>query len=713
MANTDELATTAQGIIDECKQRFSYGQEAETDNRENAVNDLKFGNGDQWEPYLRDERFSDQRPCLTVNLTDAVVRRVVNACRENRPRIKVHPVGDGADVQTAKLIDGLIRHIENLSGADYAYDCGVESAIRGGWGYIGLDHDYIDEKSFDQELSITAFPNPFMCYADPDSRAPDGSDYKWFLETEKIKRTEYRERFGEIDQEWNFTGKGDQISNWSDKESIRIAKYWRVECIKDELWLVTGSAGSRTFLKSEIDKQLINLAGLTIIKKRPTERKRVMCYLLSPTKILDKTEWPGKWIPRVPVYGRRLDVNGRIELKGMIRDLKDPARMYNYAQTAKTEAYALQPKAPWMGPEGFMNGHEAAWRDANRKPIVGLEYKPTYAENGELLPPPSRQMPPQPNEGFAEWGNSTKTDFLAVAGMPNDPGQDKEGEVVSGIAQQKRQGLSDVSHYDFYDNLTRSQRQLGRIIVDVLRAFYDTQRMQRIIRDDGTPETIQINQKTAEGIRNNLTVGRYDVYVDTGPSYQTKREESAEALLELITGTGKLGEMLATAAADKVLRQLDFADSDAIADRLVALIPAAQAEKQMKDMNPDQLKALVAGLQSKLQEANQQNMALSLELQSKQGIEKMRQDGETQRTLLTERGETERTEKELQVKREDVLTRAHTQTHDTHVKAQTAINVAEINQAGQLLNTHAEAAHNKEAAKELVRAGESAIKKGE
>jgi hypothetical protein len=698
----DALATGEQEIITECQERFGLAQEAETDNREQAVNDLKFGNGDQWEPYLRDERFSDQRPCLTINITDAMVRRVINACRQNRPRIKVHPVGDGADIQTAKLEDGLIRHIENLSGADHAYDCAVESAIRGGQGWIGLDHDFIDEKSFDQELEINAYPNPFMCYADPDSRAPDGSDMQWFIEREKLKRTDYKARFGEIDASWNFTGKGDNISDWSDKECIYIAKYWRIERVKDEAWLIATPQGPQSVLKSEIEKKKIPLTGLMIAKKRDTERKRVMCYLLSPTRILGKLEWPGKHIPRFPVYGRRLDVNGKVSVKGMIRDLKDPARMYNYAQTAKTEAYALQPKAPWLIAEGQMEGHESAWRDANRKPIVALPYKPTANPDGSVTPPPQRQVPPQPNAGFAEWGDSTRNDFLAVAGMPHDPGQDTKGEVVSGIALRKREGISDVSHYDFYDNLTRTLRHLGRCIVDVVPYFYDTPRMQRIIRDDGTPETVMINEKTAEGVKNNLSVGRYDVYVDTGPSYQTKREESAEALLELITGTGKMGEMLAQSAADKVMRQFDFPDSDAIADRLISLIPAAQAEKQMGDMTPDQLKGMVAGLQAQLKQANQKGMALELELQSKHGLEQIKQRGETERTLIETRSHVH-----------DTNTRANTAIHDTHVKAQTAINVAEIHEAGQLLNTNTEAAHDRAAAKEMVKAGETAEKKAE
>ncbi len=352
-----------------------------------------------------------------------------------------------------------------------------------------------------------------------------------------------------------------------------------------------------------------------------------------------------------------------------------------------------------------MDGHENAWRDANRKPIVALEYKPIQLADGTWAPAPERQIPPQPNAGFAEWGESTKSDFLAVAGMSHDPGQDAQGEVVSGIAIKRREGLADVSNFDFYDNLTRSLRQLGRIIVDLVPVYYDTQRMIRIIREDGTPEVVTINEQqqdpmtqAVQKVKNDLTVGDYEVIVDTGPSYQTKREQSSEAQLELL-GT-PLGQMVATSAGDLVVRSMDFPNAESIADRLQSQIPAAQMD-QHSDL-PPKAQTIIAGLQAQLKQANQKSLAMELELQTKTGIEKMKQDGETQRLSMKEQGETHRAH-----------IKAGTAMHDTHVKAVTAHDVAEIHAGAQIINTHVEAAHNKELAKETAKAAESAEKRAE
>lgn len=697
-----ELAHTSQDIIDECQNRFKFAQDAESNNRKEAEFDKRFVNGDQWDPTIRDERFSDRRPCLTVNLTDAICRRVINSCRENRPRIVCHPVGNGADIQSAKMRDGLIRHIEYASNASYAYDIAVENAVHGGWGWLGVDADYESDESFDQEIKIVGWPNPMQCYGDSNTRSPDGSDMEWFLETQFLKRTVYREKFGNIDDGgWRWAGSGDDVPDWSNKEEIRVCKYWRVEREKDELLKLTdGSA----VLRSKIKDKHLKLLNLESKETRPVWRRQVRCYLLTAFKVLKTSDWPGKWIPRVPVYGRRMDLNGRMELKGMVRDLRDTARIYNYATTRKTENYAMTPIAQWVGPAGFMDGKENQWRDTNRKPIVALEYVAQRADNGELLPPPNRLDTPQPNAAFAEWEQGTKSDFLFVAGMPHDPGQDAKGEIISGVAIKRREGLADISNFDFYDNLTRSLRQLGKIILDLIPYYYDTQRMVRIIREDGTPESVMINHRIAEHIKNDMTSGDYEVVVDTGPSYQTKREQSAEALMELL-GT-ELGKVIAATAGDKVIRQFDFPDADGVADRVAASIPQAQAE-MMKDLDP-KAQALVAGFQQQIQQLQKQNQALTLEVKSKAGVEQMRQSGEDRRLEFKERAETERTSMELGVKREDVLTKAHTAMHDTHVKATTAHDVAEIHAAAQIMNTHVEAEHNKSLAKETAKQAEKA-----
>ncbi|MDE2098343.1 MAG: hypothetical protein KGL39_13905 [Patescibacteria group bacterium] len=725
-----ELAYNEQDIIIECQQRFTFSQEGEGTNRSEFEFDKRFVDGDQWDPTIRDERFSDRRPALTVNITDAITRRVVNSCRENRPRIVAHPVGNGADIDTAHVINGLFRHIEYASTAYYWYDNALENSVQGGWGWLAIENVYLSDKSFDQELRIKGYSNPLMCYADPNSRMPDGSDMEWFIETEFMKRTMYREKFGELDPTgWRWVGRGDDVPDWSNKEEIRVAKYWRVELKKDRL--IEYDDGQR-LLQSDVGR-LGRALGLKQVKSREVIRRQIVCYLLTSKKILKRTEWPGKWIPRVPVYGRRSDRNGRMFIKGMVRDLRDSARIYNYAETAKTEWYAMTSKAQWIGPEGFLDGHEAAFRDTNRKPIVALEYKPVQLPDGSYAPPPQRLDPPKPNAGFSEWADSTRANFMMVAGMPHEPSVDMQGEVISGKALKQRQALSDISNFDFYDNFCRSLCQVGRILLDLLPHFYGEERMIRIIRDDGTPQQVTINEtmplpnlmpgsplpaiaqaqimpqmspkgpsaqtQAAKHIKNDLTIGDYEVIIDTGPSYQTKREQSAEAMLELLRTPA--GQMITSTAADLMVRAMDFPNSDMVADRLTSMIPAALVDAELQHI-PEAARGIVSGLQQRVRQLMMQNMQLSIEMETHMSVEQLKQQSETQRTIMREQAMTERERMKAKAYETDAQTRAGAMMHDTHVKAVTAHDTAEIGAAAQLMEAHVRGGYERERAKKLL-----------
>src|SRR3954464_1793655 len=106
MAETDD-------ILAEGKKLFSLAEEAENHNRQTAIEDIRFAReGIQWPDDIETQRIKDKRPCLTINKMPAFIRQVVNDARQNKPSIKVHPADSGADVETAEVMNGLIRNIE-------------------------------------------------------------------------------------------------------------------------------------------------------------------------------------------------------------------------------------------------------------------------------------------------------------------------------------------------------------------------------------------------------------------------------------------------------------------------------------------------------------------------------------------------------------------------------------------------------------------------
>ena len=694
-AQEQKPAVTDREIVLECAHRLRVAIEAESENRSKALEALEFGNGKQWPDDLYNQRRISKRPSLTINHTNTFVRRVVNNMRQQRPRIKVHPVGEGANVEVADVITGLIRHVENRSNAAIAYDTGGESAVRMGWGYWRVLTEYVDEHSFDQEVCIEAIRNPFTVYMDPGAVRPAGEDAEWVIITEKMRRQEYARRYPDADNVmFRNTGSGDDLADWETREEIRLAEYYRIKRIKDTLYRMTN--GMQMFgsdiakLQDELSaakvSYALDLRGNRI--KRESYRQRVEWFRLNGQDIVDRrtvgdNPLPDKWIPVVRCEGNVLDLNGRVVRKGMIADLMDPARMLNYWKTCETEQIALSPKAPFIVADGQTDGH-AEWKDANQVPYSALTYTPTYLENPDgskiPVPPPTRMPAPQVPAAFVQAAQGAMQDLMAVSGMPHEPSNDTPGTVVSGIALQRRQALSDIGHFQYYDNQTRAIAHTGSIILSLIPHYYSTERMQRIIGEDGTPSMVAINQKQPSPenpaitkVKNDVTVGRYDVVMDTGPGYETKRLEGTEAMIDLMKTP--LAEAIVKVGADLVVRNMDFAGASDLADRLMPMNDAGM-KKALENM-PKEARSMVTAMYQNMQALQQQLQQLELEKKYKGQIE-----------LGWMNVERDKINKQSETKVHDTEVRARTQMHDTHIDAITRRDVAEIQAAGKLMDTH-------------------------
>lgn len=693
----DKDATTDEGIWRECAERLRICVAAESENRIKGIAAKSFRWGEQWDADVRNTRKIDGRPALTINHTNTFCQRQENTLRQQRPRIKCHPVGDGADIDTAAVVNGLIRHIEDRSTASVAYDTGVKNAVDIGWGYWRIVSEYIDTMSFDQELLIKPIRNPFTVYMDPSAVMPDGRDQYWCIISETMKRAEYKRRYPKAENaEWRYVdAPGDMTLDWESKEEVRLAEYFRIHEVRDSL--VKLSDGSVKFRSQLADPNVIAAVGLTIIAERPTTRRAVQWFRLNGKTVVDRREDPGEHIPVVRCEGNVEDVNGRVLRKGMVEDLKDPAQMTNYWRTAETERYALAPKAPWVAAEGQLDGHPE-WNDANQKSYSTLIYKPVTGPDGvTLLPPPQRTNPTQVEAGMQEAANGAYRDLMSVAGQqPEDP--EMRARIVSGNKHlQRRQGMQDLTHFQYYDNQTLAIAWTGVLLLERIPAYYDTRRMQRIIREDGKPEMVELNAKAPtpenpaiETVKNDMTVGRYAVVMDTGPGYATKREEAAENLVELL-GT-PLGEQVASTSGDIIVRNMDFPGADEVADRIAVTIPGA-LDKIIEGL-PKQAQTIISAMQAQLTQKDEQLHQHALEIKYGQGIQQLK--GE--QTLA-------KTDKDNATKLAIAGVNDATKREDIDTKASTARDVAEIHAAAQLLNSQVESKHEEKMADRMIEQG--------
>jgi len=687
MAYDSVADSQSDGRIQEAKDFLRLCNDSDSNNRAEALDDVRFAAGDQWPVDVQNSRILEARPCLTINKIDAYVRQICNQQRQQRPRIKVHGMNNESDEKVAEILTGICRHIENQSDADAAYDHAFEYCVKMGWGYWRVTTDYVREDSFDQEIYIRPVENPFTVYFDPNSVLPDGSDAERVLITTVISKDVFKTMYpdAEVDQGFSSRGTGDTESEWVTKEDIRVAEYFYTERTKDMLLeLSDGTTGYSTEIPS---KEVLAQAGITVIAKRDVWRKKIKYCKLTAMQILEEGEWAGKYIPIVPVFGQEVRVDDKHKKFGLVRMAKDPQRMYNYWSTALTETVALAPKAKWLLAEGQDEGHENEWAMANIKAMPVLRYKQTDIE-GRPAPQPTRLQPEPPPAGVMSALQSMNQDLQAVVGI-FDPSQLPQG-LQSGKSINGQQMQADMTNFHYYDNLTRSIRHTGRIILDLIPKIYDRERVMRIIGDDGKPEIVTLNQPGSDEngvakVLNDVTVGEYDVVMDTGPGYNSKRQEAVDAMTSLFAADPALVQI----AGDLYVRNMDFPGSDVIADRLAVNNPLAQIDE--KSEVPPQAQMMIAQGKKTIEQLQQQIQMMQMDSKYRASVQEQVQQAETEREKMR-----------LQVRREDTQLRTDTTAHDTVIKTQTQIEIEQLKAQLALVLAHINKTTGKEAQAEAV-----------
>jgi hypothetical protein len=607
------------------RDKFKKAMEYWSDDREAMRDDIRFRAGDQWPDKIKAKRERDQRPCLTVDKLNQYVRQIVNDGRQNRPSIKVRPVDSGADIPTAEVFQGIIRHIEDRSNADAAYDTALDSSATGGKGYFRVVSEYVGDDTFDQELCIKRIRNPLTVVIDPLSKEADGSDMKYAWLIDEMDKDDFEATYPDkTPDDWELDAA--TYGDWFG-ETVRVAEYWWIEETEREVHLLDdGSVIDEEKRAAAIEAGL----PLMVMQTRKLPKRKVKHCLMSGKEYLEEPkEWPGTYIPLLVVYGNEIDVEGKVVHSGIIRPAKDAQRLYNYSRSAFAERVALTPKAPWVAAEGQVEDYEQEWNTANSDNHSVLRYKP-QSLNGTPVPPPQRVSATDIPSGFAQDMQISEHDIQGAIGMYaaslGAPSNERSGKAIMA-----RQREGDVGTFHYHDNLNRAIRHCGRILVELIPKFYDSNRVVRILGYDGSVDSAEINpmlptasQKIGLKMMYNLGVGKYDVSISTGPSYNTLRQEKAEAMTEMVQAAPQLLGVV----GDLLVKNMDWPGSEEIAERLqLALIPpvqqAIQAKKQNQGESPEvaqvraqyeqmanQVADQVQQMQAEMQKMAQENQAL-------------------------------------------------------------------------------------------------------
>jgi hypothetical protein len=580
-----------QDFIREARERFTTAESYDSENRDAAIEDLEFLAGDQWDDSVKASRLKQGRPCLTINQAPQFIAQVAGDIRINRPAIKVRPAEDG-DEDVAEVRQGIIRNIEQQSNAQMVYAQAGTMQAACGIGNFRLGLEYAGDDTFDRDIHVSLIPDPLAVVWDPLSIEPTGKDARFCFVIDEMPRKDFEAKYPDAQP----SALSDEAvrQGWFEKDTVRITEYWVVKETPTKIYqLEDGSIVKGTLPK-----------GMKAAAEREVMRRSVCMYLINGMEVLDGPyELP---IQRVPIFrceGWSLTVRGKKHRWGLMRFMKDPMRLKNYDRSVIAEVLSLAPKAQWAAMQSQVEGREDALRNSHRSGDPLLIFN-----DGTGLP--QRMDPPAFPSAMLQSAQMHTQDIKDVTGL-HDASLGIQSNETSGKAIQARDRQGDVATYIYPDNLKEAISECGRVINDLIPLVYDTARTVRILGDDEAPKVQRINDPMhPDSI--DLSVGKYDVVVETGPSYSTKRVEAAESMMQFVQAV----PAAAAIAGDLIAEAQDWPKAEAIAERLKKALPPGivdqepQNEQEAMEQQQQQQAAQV--------QAQQQQAAMDAELRLKQ-----------------------------------------------------------------------------------------------
>ena len=589
-------------IIKGFMEDFDLAFNAESRNRIDMVDDLRFAALDQWPRDIQIER--KDRPMLTLDHIGQSVRKVMGNIRQNMPSIKVDPVDDGADKETADVLEDLTRQIEQSSNARNAYINAAKFQVKMGFGVWRVNTVLNTDDIFEQDIVILPVKNPFTYYFDPDAIMPQKQDGRFMIISETLSKKKFEAQFTDVEIPLGIPnqGIGETQTRWYDSDSIRIGEYFFKRKKKKNITKLSNGIVVNTDDITDDDIALYQAQGITPVKDRDVEVEVIDWYKLTAFEILEHIEWPSKFFPGIPVYGEEDNIEGETLLRGIVRAAKDPQRMYNYWNSAAAETIALQPKAPFLVTKDQIKNYKTFWERANTDNLPYLPYEP----DGKA-PPPQRLAPPAMQSGLLQQAQISANDIQQATGV-FEASTGALPEQRSGRAILALQQEADIGQSLFMDNLAQAIEHCGRVIIDLIPTYYDTQRVIRLRGEDSGTRFVEINKPilTPDGlkIQNDLTRGKYDIRVGVGPSFRTRRIEAAASMVEL----ARVFPQVLQIAGDLVAKNLDWPGADEMAKRLKKLLPPGIADDE--DLTPEQQQSIQ---QQQEQQSQLQQQAIQLQ----------------------------------------------------------------------------------------------------
>jgi hypothetical protein len=551
----------ADDFAKEVRERWDAADQADKPNRDEAITDLKFAAGEQWDERVRAYREGTGEgpsagpfplPCLTINTIPQFVGQIVGDRRANQTSIKVLPREDG-DVAIAEVRSELIRSIELQSKADRVYANTFEAMVTCGLSNFRIDMDYAYDDAFNKDLFIRAIPNPLAVNWDPFAGDPTARDAQFCFVSDTIPKDDFKKRFPGV-KETSLDTSDMRESGWLNENGVRISEYWTMTEKPVTIALMAdGSTLDVTGMKPSQYKSKLYTDASGNPRIRDTKCKYARMVMTNGFEELsDPFELKLHRLPIIRCSGREVWIGDKRVRFGLVRFARDPQQLKNFWRSVVAEMLLKAPRANFIAEFSAVKNRLDEWGDA------------LVFNDGAPAPQP---ITVNNLTAYINEAQMCSQDMKETTGIYEAELGMKSNE-TSGVAIRQRQQQGDIATIIYHDNMNSAMQEAGEVLNALIPIVYDTARTVRTVGPDDAVKLVKINDPQADE-HIDLSVGKYDVTITTGPTYATRRQEAAAQLMQLAGQDPQLIQV----AGDLIVGELDIPGGDKIQQRIKNSMP--------------------------------------------------------------------------------------------------------------------------------------------
>lgn len=514
--------------------------------------------GAQWEGstnagFSFDGNRFDKYPRFELNKIARECYRIISEYRNNRISVRFRPKDGQASEELADKLNGKFRADWEESSGKEAGDTAFDNAVKGGMGCWRLDTEWEDEYDLDNESQRIRFKPVFdperTVFFDPDSKEYDRCDAMWAMEMYSMTREAFEEEYQGADTASMGVDSENAQYDWSQPDAIYLARYYevRIEKVTITRYMNPMTGQTEDYDDEQIKeiKDELEEGEFVIVSQRKMKRRRVYCGLMSGAEWLEEPERiPGEYIPLIPVYGHRTYVDGLERIEGHAGKAMDAQRLENLmvSMIADNATQAGGDNIPIVDVKMIPGPLAAHWGQRNVTRPAYLPMQSLTDKQGNIVAPASvlGYTPVTPlSPALAGLLQYTGTAIQQISGssqlesLPGNIATDTVDSIFNRM---------DTQSFIYMDNFAKSMQWCGKVWLSMAREVYGSDKPMRILLEDGTDDMALMNgavidRQTGQQVAlNDLSVGMYEVTVDVGQSFASRRDSTVRTLTTLLQG---------------------------------------------------------------------------------------------------------------------------------------------------------------------------------